>query len=192
MLADAVGTFATAKEGSWNYALPKFEQAVASVAVGVDETCMLLVEDGWRVAMTGTIALYDAEGERLHTIYVGATPEYGKEAFHTRFLRELDRVKVKYPDVPYIGLGDAASDNRSFLSPLTDRQVVDFYHASEYIGKVAAAMFSGKTRAKERTAWLEDRLHRLKHRQATASRLLKEIEEFVASHKVPGQQLLTK
>jgi hypothetical protein len=27
-----------------------------------------LQEDGWRVAMTGTIAFYDAQGERLHTI----------------------------------------------------------------------------------------------------------------------------
>jgi len=190
MLGDAVGAFATAKEETWNYSLPEFDRPVASVAVGVDGTCMLLVEDGWRVAMTGTIALYDSEGERLHTIYVGATPEYGKEAFHVRFRRELDRVKAKYPDVPYIGLGDGASDNWSFLSPLTDRQLVDFYHASEYIGKAAVAMFSGRKRAKERAAWLEDRLHRLKHKQGTASRLLEEMEEFDASHKVRGQQLL--
>jgi hypothetical protein len=32
-------------------------------------------------AMTGTISLYDKNGERLHTIYVGAAPEYGKQHF---------------------------------------------------------------------------------------------------------------
>jgi len=190
MLGDAVGTFATAKEEAWNYELPEFDRPVASAAVGVDGTCMLLLDEGWRLAMTGTIALYDSEGERLHTIYVGATPEYGKEAFHARFVHELDRVKTQYPDIPHVGLGDGAADNWSFLSPLTDRQVVDFYHASEYVGKAAAAMFSGRKRAKQRAAWLEDRLHRLKHKQGAASRLLVEIEEFDASHTIRGQQLL--
>jgi hypothetical protein len=189
MLGDAVGTFATAKEEAWNYELPPFDRPVASASVGVDGTCMLLLEDGWREAMTGTIALYDGEGERLHTIYVGATPEYGKGAFHTRLVRELERVKARYPEIPYVGLGDGASDNWSFLSPLTDRQVVDFYHASEYAGKAAAAMFPGKKRAPQRAAWREDRLHRLKHKQGAASRLLEEMEAFDASHTIRGERL---
>jgi hypothetical protein len=181
MLGDTVGTFATAKEASWNYELPEFDRPVASASVGVDGTCMLLVDDGWRVAMTGTIALYDAEGERLHTIYLGAAPEYGKEEFHTRFLRELTRVKAEYAEIPYIGLGDGAADNWSFLTPLTDRQLVDFYHASEYVGKAALA--------EEREAWLEDRLHRLKHKQGAAARLLEEMEEYAAGHTIRSQPL---
>ena len=189
MLGDTVGTFATAKEASWNYELPEFDRPVASASVGVDGTCMLLVDDGWRVAMTGTIALYDAEGERLHTIYLGAAPEYGKEEFHTRFLRELTRVKAEYAEIPYIGLGDGAADNWSFLTPLTDRQLVDFYHASEYVGKAALAMFPGKKGAEEREAWLEDRLHRLKHKQGAAARLLEEMEEYAAGHTIRSQPL---
>ena len=189
MLGDAVGTFAAAKETSWNYELPTFDRPVASASVGVDGTCMLLLDDGWRVAMTGTIALYDSQGERLHTIYLGATPEYGKETFHTRFLRELARVKTRYPDIPCVGMSDGAADNWSFLSPMTDRQVVDFYHASEYVGKAASAMFVGKKRAEERAAWLEDRLHRLKHKQGAATRLLEEMEEYAASHTIRGKQL---
>jgi hypothetical protein len=74
-LGDTVGTYAVAKEETWNYALPKFERPCATIAIGVDGTCMLLQEDGWREAMAGTIAFYDAQGERLHTIYAGATPE---------------------------------------------------------------------------------------------------------------------
>jgi hypothetical protein len=189
MLGDAVGTFAMAKEESWNYALPEFDRPVASASVGIDGTCMLLVEDGWRVAMTGTIALYDSQGERLHTIYLGAAPEYGKEEFHTRFVRELDRVKAQYPKIPYIGLSDGAADNWSFLSPITDHQLLDFYHASEYVGKVAMAMFPGKKQMDEREAWLADRLHRLKHTQGAAARLGKEMEEFAASHTIRGQSL---
>ena len=58
---------------------------------------MLMTEDGWREAMTGTIALYDSGGERMHTTYVAATPEYGKEKFKTKMGREIERVKARYP-----------------------------------------------------------------------------------------------
>jgi hypothetical protein len=42
---------------------------------------LLICDQKWREAMTGSLSLYDKHGERLHTIYVGAAPEYGKETF---------------------------------------------------------------------------------------------------------------
>ena len=78
---------------------------------------MQMHDDGWREAMCGSIAFYDKKGERMHTIYLGATPEYGKETFHETMLREVNRVKEKFPDVPMIGLTDGAKDNGSFLEP---------------------------------------------------------------------------
>lgn len=187
-LGDTVGAYAVAKEETWNYALPKFERPCASIAIGVDGTCMLLHEDGWREAMAGTIAFYDAQGERLHTIYAGATPEYGKEKFHTKFHREVDRVKEAYPNVPYIGLGDGAADNWSYLKPLTDHQTLDFYHASEYVGKAAVVMFKGAKKKEEREAWLENQLHQLKHKQGAARRLLSLLEEFVSTTPVKNAE----
>jgi len=41
---------------------------VASVSVGLDGTGMLLCEDGCRQAMVGTLARFDAEGQRQHTL----------------------------------------------------------------------------------------------------------------------------
>jgi hypothetical protein len=79
-LAEAVGSVAQAKEESWHYETPKLDKPVASVAIGMDGTCMLLCEDGYREAMTGTLTLYDRQGERQHTIYLAATPEYDKAA----------------------------------------------------------------------------------------------------------------
>ena len=187
-LGDTVGAYAVAKEETWNYALPKFERPCASIAIGVDGTCMLLHEDGWREAMAGTIAFYDAQGERLHTIYAGATPEYGKEKFHAKFHREVDRVKEAYPNVPTIGLGDGAADNWSYLKPLTDQQTLDFYHASEYVGKAAVVMFKGAKHKDEREAWLENQLHQLKHKQGAASRLLSVLEEFVSTRLVKNAE----
>jgi hypothetical protein len=70
---------AEAKEERWQYADPELPSQVSTVAVGVDGTSMLYCEEGWRQAMLGTISLYDAMGERLHTTYLGAPPQYSKE-----------------------------------------------------------------------------------------------------------------
>jgi len=59
--------------------------------------------------MCGSIAFYDDQSERLHTIYCSATPEYGKEKFKERLSREIQRVKEQFPDVLYIGLAASAA-----------------------------------------------------------------------------------
>src|SRR3954454_6682614 len=92
-VADAVATVALAKEESWNYALPEMEHPVSAITLGLDGTCLLMCEDGWRETMVGTIGFYDKAGERQHTIYMAATPEYGKATFLDRMDREVDRVK---------------------------------------------------------------------------------------------------
>jgi hypothetical protein len=76
-VADTVGSIAAATEEDWMYETPKQEKTVTTVSVSLDGTCIYLCQDGWREAMSGTIALYDRTGERLHTIYLGAAPEYG-------------------------------------------------------------------------------------------------------------------
>jgi hypothetical protein len=43
------------------------------------------------------VSLYDGQGERLHTIYLGATPEYGKASFFERMRREIDHIKRQHP-----------------------------------------------------------------------------------------------
>ena len=120
---------ALAKEEAWEYALPALEEPVATVTVGLDGTCMLMCEGGWREAMVGTLAFYDTDGMRLHTVYTAATPEYGKLTFFERFDRELDRVKAAHPGALYVGLADGAKDNWTYLETVTEEQVVDFYYA---------------------------------------------------------------
>ena len=41
-VADAVASVAMAKEEDWGYDLPKFDEPVATVTVGLDGTCMLM------------------------------------------------------------------------------------------------------------------------------------------------------
>ena len=173
-LSDFVGTIAQFHESEWAYELPEFDRAVHSITLSLDGTCMLMHKDGWREAMCGSIAFYDHQGERLHTIYCSATPEYGKEKFKAKLSREIERVQEMFSDVLYIGLADGAKDNWVFLSNYTKHLLLDFYHAREYISKAGLAIFDRDKQSMD--AWIDDWSDRLKQKQGTAGRFLKEIE----------------
>lgn len=173
-VSEVVGACAQIFEQDGDYKLPHGLSEPAQIVISLDGTCMLMIKDGWREAMTGTISLYDAAGERLHTIYVGATPEYGKNNFTARFEREISRIKEKYPHAEYIGLADGAKSNWEFLKKWTSRAIIDFYHASEYVAKAAQAMYPGAAQEESRREWLKFTLHNLKHKNGAAKRLLNE------------------
>ena len=130
-VCDAVGAVALAKEGEWEYALPEIEKPIKTISVGLDGTCMLMMEEGYRQAMVGTIALFDEEGERQFTLYTAAAPEYGKKTFLHRLDNEVSKMKEQYPQAHFVGLADGARDNWDFLEPRTDTQIIDFYHVTE-------------------------------------------------------------
>jgi hypothetical protein len=142
---------------------------IASVAIGLDGTCMLLCDTGLREAMVGTISLYDILGERAHTIYIGATPEYGKAKFLERLEREIQRTKARYPQANYIGIADGAASNWQFLKRHTSEQVLDFYHASGYLGAVAIALHPKDLSQQQH--WLNEQCHHLKHNPGAATEL---------------------
>jgi hypothetical protein len=173
-VAVAVATVALAKEEAWEYDLPEFDAPVATVTVGLDGTCMLMCEDGWREAMVGTLGFYDKDGERLHTIYTAATPEYGKLTFFQRFDRELDRVKVACPGARYVGLADGAKDNWLYLDTVTQTQVVDFYHVTTYLWAAAEDLFAEDGSGMR--PWIDDWCHRLKHESGAAAALIADLE----------------
>lgn len=175
-VSEAVATIIETKEESWNYVPPKLDVEIHSVAIGLDGTCMLLCEEGWREAMVGTISLYDVLGERQHTIYLGATPEYGKASFLERLEREIQRTKARYPEATYIGIADGAASNWQFLKRHTREQVLDFYHASGYLGAVAVALYpKDLTQQKQ---WLNQKCHQLKHDPGAATQLYQQMLEL--------------
>jgi hypothetical protein len=172
-VADAVAAAVLAKEEDWGYTLPKFEEPPSTVAVSLDGTCLLMGEDGWRETMVGTLSFYDREGERQHTIYLAATPEYGKAKFLSHLEAEIGRAKAKCPDAHYVGIADGARGNWEFLQRHTDVQVTDFWHAAEYLGKAAVVLYRGQPQA--RKAWLDEACHRLKHEPGGAEWVLKRL-----------------
>lgn len=70
-----------------------------------------------------------------------------------RMEREIVRVKAAYSRVHYIGIADGVGGNWDFLGRHTETQVVDFWHAAEYLGKATAVINRGQpqTRQKWRT-----------------------------------------
>jgi len=177
-VTDAVATVALAKQEDWEYALPELPETPPTITIGMDGTCLLMCEGGWRETMVGTIGFYDAEGDRQHTIYLAATPEYGKATFLDRMGREIERVKAAYPQARYVGLADGAKGNWDFLGRHTEAQVIDFWHAAEYLGDAAGVLFARSPDAKR--AWLESCCHRLKHEPGASRRLIKDLRRMAA------------
>jgi hypothetical protein len=175
-VADAVAAAVLAKEEDWSYTLPKFEAPPATVAVSLDGTCLLMGEGGWRETMVGTLSFYDRQGERLHTVYLAATPEYGKAKFLGRLEEEIARARAKCPAARYVGIADGAKGNWEFLGRHTDVQVTDFWHAAEYLGKAAAVVYRGRPQA--RKTWMDEACHRLKHEPGGAGWVLRRLRSL--------------
>jgi hypothetical protein len=82
-----------------------------------------------------------------------------------------------YPNAHYQGLADGAPENWSFLEPVTDTQVLDFFHATQYLDNVAKALHPRNSRHQK--SWLDEHCHTLKHEVGAAERLLAEMETIV-------------
>ena len=181
LLSGAVGSLIEQQSDNWTYALPPQALEAQVVSLGRDGTTMYLRKEGYRETMNGTISFYDEAGNRVHTIYMAQAPEYGKVSFNEKFQREIERVKLLVHQADYIGLADGAKDNWTFLDPLTDISILDFWHASEYLTLASKAASKSAYQRKE---WLEQARHDLRHEVGAATKLLKQMKRFRRKHKL--------
>jgi hypothetical protein len=185
-VSEAVGSIILAREESWTYSTPiPKDTKIDVVTIGVDGTCAHMCDDGWRETMVGSISLY-SKGERIHTTYIGAVPEYGKATFYERMEREIEHVKASLPDAIYVGIADGANGNWEFLKKHTTHQTLDFYHATEYLTKTADGAFLRQPKA--RKAWLDSACHRLKHNKTGPPALIREMMAFLAEARTEEAQ----
>jgi hypothetical protein len=176
-VTDYVGNIAQAKEECWEYETTELDKPVRTIGISLDGAYIPTVEEGYREGMVGAIALYDKKKERLHKTYLAASPEYGKETFFQRFEQEIRRVKAAYPNAESLGIADGAKDNWSFLRKHTSRQILDFWHATQYLSDASHAVFTQKSQNAQREEWLEQRCHDLKQKKGADTRILKELQE---------------
>lgn len=174
-ISNSVGSLIEEKK-TWNYATDVPCESVSTIGISQDGTCMLLCNDGWRQAMVGSISLYDTKGERLYTRYTAFPPEYGKEKFHKSFDKEIKQIRKLYPDSKYVGIADGAAENWTYLESHVDEQILDFFHACEYLNRASKAAFK---RPFEATAWYDKVRCMLKKEEDGAELVLKELENLL-------------
>lgn len=128
----------------------------------------------YEVASAGTVSVYDRRGKRLGTVYLAYTPESKQPRMTeelTRLVREvLQRWDKPLPRLCYVT--DAGDNETTYYNQVLRRmrhprtgerlnwvRVLDYYHASEYVGKMAEALFGKDPAAR---AWVRRMLKLLK------------------------------
>ena len=162
---------------------------VSHVSIGRDGTTCAIRGEGYRETMCGTISFYNSDAERLHTIYSACAPEYGKKTFDSVLSMEIERVKAAFPTVTYIGLADGAKDNWTYLMNYVEVDILDFYHATEYLTKASAVM---KKCEKARKQWADDACHDLKHKKNGARFIVRELKNWVKENAGEGRETVLK
>jgi hypothetical protein len=133
----------------------------------------------YREASTATLTVLDRRGQRVGTVYVGHMPESGQTTLSAHLTALLNEVLRRWhrplPRLQYVTDGGHHPTEyfdkvlRPMLHPRTGaqlewQQVVDFYHACNYITKMAEAMFGAGTQrasswAAKMRRWLRDKRH---------------------------------
>jgi len=177
-LGASVAALVTTRQGQLDDWRPQsLATEVALIAVGVDGAHLNTRQPGWRQSMAGTLALYDAQGERLETIYAGGgpgeTPPQGKAVFFTRMDGLLERLRSAYPNARVIGLSDGAADLQSYLARRCDEHLLDFHHAAEYLSTASAAFSEeGTAESASAKAWAQQQRAVLRDEPAGAMQVL--------------------
>lgn len=110
----------------------------------------------YEVATTGTLSVYDRRGRRLGSVYLGYVPELGQDTMTDELTALIEETLRQWegptPRLVYVtDAGDAETKYyrqtlRKLRHPRTDERldwqwIVDYYHASERLHAMAAALF---------------------------------------------------
>jgi hypothetical protein len=148
------------------------------LAVGRDGLMLPIRGQGcYREGATATVSVYDRRGQRSGTIYLGRMPEPGQGTLSRQLTALLEEVLRRWsgpmPRLAYITDGGYHQTQyyRRVLKRMSDPHhrgrrlkwewVIDYYHACEYIYKMADALFHEARRAqgwaRRMCRWLKEK-----------------------------------
>jgi hypothetical protein len=166
----------------------------ARKSVGKHEVLLQVGRDGvfvqtrpcWEEASCGTLAVFDRDGKRRGTVYLGQMPESDQPTMTARLTQVivgvLKRLGGETPTLRYVT--DAGCHPQAYYRevlakmkhPVSGERLkwswgVDFFHACEYVAKLAGAIFGAASeRANE---WAEEQRHILRHEKDGVSRVIR-------------------
>jgi hypothetical protein len=164
------------------------------LAVGRDGLMLpIRGEACYREGATATVSVHDRKGRRLGTVYLGRMPEPGQEALSRQLTALIEDVLREWnrpmPRLAYIT--DGGNHQTQYFRRVLKRMrhprcpdqrlkwewVIDYYHACEYISKLAEALFSDAKRAqgwaRKMRRWLKTKprgIYRVLHSAAAIRR----------------------
>lgn len=77
-------------------------------------------EGDWEAMVRTMLTLYDAQGERQHTIYLGSTQQH-KADYLADLKAEIAHVKSLHPQVTYVGIADSAGAQPRALAAILEQ-----------------------------------------------------------------------
>ena len=170
---DYVGHFL---EASDFLALIRSEETVpkeaVTLAMSIDSTSIQIRREGWRHATAATVSTYDAQGNRLDTVYIGRMPETGKTKAKRMLEREVEARMANQGFKYIVCIADGARDLwRYFRRKYPEAiHVVDFFHVCEHLSKLSELLFGD---ASEAQAWYKKYRTILKEDPKGAAKLLR-------------------
>ena len=114
----------------------------------------VIEEAGWREASCGFVTVRDDDENRLQSRYIGRLPEGKKESLKSQIRKEVNHLLSQQPDLKLEVTADGAKDSWTFSKGLNpDVEVLDFWHAVEYLKGAADAAYGSDEKAS--TRWFE-------------------------------------
>jgi hypothetical protein len=147
------------------------EEAV-TLAMSMDSTSILIRGEGWRHATAATVSTYDAQGNRLDTIYIGRMPEKGKIQVKRLLEKEIEAIMAKHNFKYIVCIADGARELWRYFRKKYPKaiHVVDFFHVCEHLSKLSELFFQEPSEAK---AWYKKYRTTLKEDPRGASKLIR-------------------
>lgn len=152
----------------------------------------------WEEASCGTLAVYDRSRRRLGTVYLGQMPESEQPTMTARLTGVITGTLVMLGSyVPRLRcVTDAGSLQQSYFRkvlalmkhPVSGQRLkwtwgIDFYHACEYVTKLAAALFGAGDAA---SSWAAKQRRTLRTKTGGVARVIRSAAQRKRRHGLKG------